>query len=71
MPVRCIAMKPHGGAGGFEGGHALGQQACCQTGQHIAGTCGGKRRRGVVVDHGAAIGAGDHRVAAFENDDGA
>ncbi len=69
MPVGGIAMQPDGGAGGFEGGHSLGQQAGGEACQHIAGAGGGERRRGVAVDGGAAIGAGDDRVGAFENDD--
>ena len=69
MPVGGIAMEPDGGAGGFEGGHALGEQAGGEARQHIAGAGGGKRWRGIAVDRGAAIGAGDDRIGAFENDD--
>ena len=62
-------MQPDGGAGRFEAGHAQGQQAGGKACQYIAGAGGGKRWRGVAVDCGAAIGAGNDRIGAFENDD--
>ena len=68
MPVRRITMYPYGGAGGLEGGHALGQQSRCQARQHIAGARSGKGWRGVAVDCGAAIGTGDYCISAFKND---
>ena len=42
MPIGGLAMKPDGSAGGFKGGHALGEQASGKARQHITGTGGGK-----------------------------
>jgi hypothetical protein len=39
------AMDRYGGAGGFEGRHALGEQSGGKAGQHVAGARGGEPGR--------------------------
>ena len=69
--VGAFAVQPRRGAGGLECGHALGEQAGDEAREHVAGAGGGEPGRRVVVDGGAAVGGGDHRVRPLEDDDGA
>ena len=65
------AVQPHGGGRGEERLHALGEQAQDDTAEDIARAGGGQGRRRVGIDNCPAIRRGDHRIGAFQDDDGA
>ena len=58
-------MQPYGGAGGFEGRHALREKSAGETAQHIARTGGGEGRRQIPADRGASVRRGDDAVGSF------
>ena len=50
--------------------HALREETQNQSAENVSGTGCGQGGRRVAVDDGAAVGGGDHGVAALQYDDG-
>jgi len=65
------AVKPNRGRRGQKRLHALGEQAHNKTAEDISRAGGGKGRGRVCIDNCPIIGRCDHRIGAFQNDDGA
>ena len=71
-PVGGFAVHPDGRAPRPRTRHpSLRQKAAGDAGEHVARAGGAERRRRIGVDRGAAVGRGNDRVAALEDDDGA